>query len=493
MRAATRNREASSDVARVNPARPSRPPARPSSWASCRAWASSFPSAAPATSSWCPGSWAGPITAWPSTWPCTSGTLVAVLCAFASRLVAAHRARGSAACRGPAVRGARGPAAVAARPGLRARAVIAGLAPGELGGHDLPLAALIVATMALMGTGPPLRRPHARHAPRRRRPAWSRSATRSSSACAQALRHRARRLALRVDHQHGALPGLQARGGGAVQLPPGHAHHPGGGALTRCRALLRGGERPHRPGSASGRRASWASSPSASSWPTCARATTGPSSTTAGPSPPWSGGRATWSVNRSRRLESPDAAGADGGARCATADRRTIEEIGLPGAVLMENAGAAVARARPGPLSRTRGGRSSLCGKGNNGGDGFVVARRLLDLEPAVFLFGHAAGGAGRRAPAPGRLERCGGALRRGRGRRRAGRAVRAAASGATWPCRRAPRHGPATRRPRARWRRRSRCCARRPRASPVVAVDIPSGVPSDSGRARRGPRCTRP
>jgi hydroxyethylthiazole kinase-like uncharacterized protein yjeF len=69
------------------------------------------------------------------------------------------------------------------------------------------------------------------------------------------------------------------------------------------------------------------------------------------------------------------------------ADRRTIEEIGLPGAVLMENAGAAIERAlrERYPAARRI---LVLCGRGNNGGDGFVVARRLLDLRPEVVLFG---------------------------------------------------------------------------------------------------------
>jgi ADP-dependent NAD(P)H-hydrate dehydratase / NAD(P)H-hydrate epimerase len=73
-------------------------------------------------------------------------------------------------------------------------------------------------------------------------------------------------------------------------------------------------------------------------------------------------------------------------ARMREADRRTIEEIGLPGVVLMENAGAAVASA-----VRERFAHENrlvvLCGKGNNGGDGFVAARRLLDLAPTVALF----------------------------------------------------------------------------------------------------------
>ena len=58
------------------------------------------------------------------------------------------------------------------------------------------------------------------------------------------------------------------------------------------------------------------------------------------------------------------------------ADRRTIEEIGLPGAVLMENAGAAVASVVEARFPAARR-IVVLCGRGNNGGDGFVVARRL--------------------------------------------------------------------------------------------------------------------
>jgi len=74
-------------------------------------------------------------------------------------------------------------------------------------------------------------------------------------------------------------------------------------------------------------------------------------------------------------------------AEMSQADRRTIEEVGVPGAVLMENAGAAVAAAirRRYPAARRP---AVLCGRGNNGGDGFVVAHRLLDLRPAVYLAG---------------------------------------------------------------------------------------------------------
>lgn len=58
-------------------------------------------------------------------------------------------------------------------------------------------------------------------------------------------------------------------------------------------------------------------------------------------------------------------------------DRRTIE-MGIPGIVLMENAGHRVVEflcERFAPLSAHR--VLVLCGKGNNGGDGMVVARQL--------------------------------------------------------------------------------------------------------------------
>jgi len=66
-------------------------------------------------------------------------------------------------------------------------------------------------------------------------------------------------------------------------------------------------------------------------------------------------------------------------------DRRTIEELGVPGAVLMENAGRGAAEAL---LKRfhdwSRGPAAIVCGAGNNGGDGFVVARALHERGIAV-------------------------------------------------------------------------------------------------------------
>ncbi len=61
-------------------------------------------------------------------------------------------------------------------------------------------------------------------------------------------------------------------------------------------------------------------------------------------------------------------------------DRRTIEDVGIPGIVLMDNAGRAVADAIRAKFAEGRT-KSALvlAGKGNNGGDGYVVARYLID------------------------------------------------------------------------------------------------------------------
>ncbi len=78
-------------------------------------------------------------------------------------------------------------------------------------------------------------------------------------------------------------------------------------------------------------------------------------------------------------------------AQMREADRRTIEDIGIPSLVLMENAGrqvvAAIEAVHSDLIERHV---AVLCGRGNNGGDGFVVARTLLqrDVDVSVFLIG---------------------------------------------------------------------------------------------------------
>jgi hydroxyethylthiazole kinase-like uncharacterized protein yjeF len=70
-------------------------------------------------------------------------------------------------------------------------------------------------------------------------------------------------------------------------------------------------------------------------------------------------------------------------AEMGKADEATIA-AGVPGIVLMENAGRAVARAVMRRFSPCR--TLVLCGPGNNGGDGYVAARRLAEAGWPVVL-----------------------------------------------------------------------------------------------------------
>jgi ADP-dependent NAD(P)H-hydrate dehydratase / NAD(P)H-hydrate epimerase len=85
-------------------------------------------------------------------------------------------------------------------------------------------------------------------------------------------------------------------------------------------------------------------------------------------------------------------------AQMREADRLTTEKYAIPSSRLMENAGAAVVEflvAQFPSLAKRK--IVVLCGKGNNGGDGLVVARLLKEsgCEPEVFLFANAADLAG--------------------------------------------------------------------------------------------------
>jgi NAD(P)H-hydrate epimerase len=158
-------------------------------------------------------------------------------------------------------------------------------------------------------------------------------------------------------------------------------------------------------------------------------------------------------------------------------DRRTIE-MGIPGVVLMENAGHRVVELLAGkfaPLTAQR--IVVLCGKGNNGGDGMVVARQLFTrcevralhvvlLAAPEELKGDAAQNyrmlqvcgcpVAREIPAAARLATIVVDALLGTG-------ISGSASGAMLDAIREINHG-------------------FPLAQ-VVAVDIPSGMPSDSGQ----------
>jgi len=75
-------------------------------------------------------------------------------------------------------------------------------------------------------------------------------------------------------------------------------------------------------------------------------------------------------------------------------DRIAIEDYDIPGVILMENAGRACAEVAHDMLGDADGQRVTiLCGRGNNGGDGFVVARHLANrgADITILLLAEAA------------------------------------------------------------------------------------------------------
>ncbi len=170
-------------------------------------------------------------------------------------------------------------------------------------------------------------------------------------------------------------------------------------------------------------------------------------------------------------------------------DLRAQREYGIPALLLMENAGIGVADEALKLLGRRRGTVAVLCGRGNNGGDGFVAARHLFcrGKKVRVFFFGTPAG----LGPGP---------------------ALNHALLGSYGvPCQKFPRglsvaalrsklRGAAlivdalfgtglSRAPEGPWR--SAIEAMNASGAPVLAVDVPSGLDADTGRPFGGP-CTR-
>jgi NAD(P)H-hydrate epimerase len=69
-------------------------------------------------------------------------------------------------------------------------------------------------------------------------------------------------------------------------------------------------------------------------------------------------------------------------------DRRTIESFGLPGRVLMENAGRGATRFLLEQFPDLKNKRFGIvAGRGNNGGDGFVIARYLAQSDIPVDVY----------------------------------------------------------------------------------------------------------
>src|SRR5207244_8048385 len=81
-------------------------------------------------------------------------------------------------------------------------------------------------------------------------------------------------------------------------------------------------------------------------------------------------------------------------AQMREADRRTIDDIGIAALVLMENAGRQAVAAMEAMYSDLSDRQVAILGgRGNNGGDGFVIARTLVQrgIDVSVFLLGRVA------------------------------------------------------------------------------------------------------
>ena len=159
-------------------------------------------------------------------------------------------------------------------------------------------------------------------------------------------------------------------------------------------------------------------------------------------------------------------------------DRWTIAH-GTPGPVLMERAGEGAARVLRAAWPRPGGPVVVCCGKGNNGGDGFVLARHLrrARLGVEVWLVGRPDDVRGDAAEMLARWRgavttvECAGAARR-----------RCASASVTpgWSSMRCSAPG-STRRWAARWRRSSRPST--PPGGPSSPSTSPSGLSADTGR----------
>ena len=77
-------------------------------------------------------------------------------------------------------------------------------------------------------------------------------------------------------------------------------------------------------------------------------------------------------------------------AQAKAVDLKAKERLGISTLVLMENAGSAIAQEAMRILSRGKARVAIFCGRGNNGGDGFVAARHLLNcgVKPDIYLAG---------------------------------------------------------------------------------------------------------
>jgi len=164
-------------------------------------------------------------------------------------------------------------------------------------------------------------------------------------------------------------------------------------------------------------------------------------------------------------------------AQMAALDQQAIRETGIPGVVLMETAGRALAHAcaRRWPQARKV---LVVCGPGNNGGDGFVAARTLLDLgrDPVCLLLGSMSRLAGDAALHASVFQRVGGQVleaREGEPLPAAAREVDLVVDALFGTGLRRPLEGLAA--DLVAWMNGLEI--------PIAAADMPSGICSDTGR----------
>jgi len=163
-----------------------------------------------------------------------------------------------------------------------------------------------------------------------------------------------------------------------------------------------------------------------------------------------------------------------GAASMRALDRHSIEVLGVPGDLLMESAGRAVVEVVLSERAGSAGPVLVVCGAGNNGGDGFVVARHLhlLGVPVRVLLIGERRKLRGDAAANATRLDKLGVAIA-ARAPRIADAAVIVDALFGTGLDRAVTGAAAAAIR---------RINAARP-ASRVVSVDLPSGLDADTGQ----------
>lgn len=166
-------------------------------------------------------------------------------------------------------------------------------------------------------------------------------------------------------------------------------------------------------------------------------------------------------------------------------DAWAIGEVGVPGVVLMENAGRSCAELIIEKLSGGAGRKVCIfCGTGNNGGDGYVIARHLLNsgFEAVVAICGDSEKIKGDARINLEILERLGQAIERvdPKGKGAAGR-LRALASGADMVVDGLFGTGLAG---QLRGGYVELIEAINGVGCPILAVDIPSGLDCDTGEA---------